>query len=129
MLESYRPPSTLTATVGALASSALLVSAASTAVPAYLASRALAGGSSSNSTDITSRQQGQAAEGTAEAQVCVDAKEEVSINNLDGSIQQPMPPDGLVPFLRWYSVEAQKMVWDVHDRLVPWMGSGSSKMH
>jgi hypothetical protein len=38
----------------------------------------------------------------------------------------PIVPEDLVPFLRWYTNNSQRLVWDVHDNLSTWLGSGAA---
>jgi hypothetical protein len=121
-LQPYQPPSPLQAAIGSAASGAVLLSAAYTAVPAYLLSRAAAGTSSSGSTDETASSSGA---GVLQEQVDKHAADGSGIEAAAaGSSSEP--PEGLLPFLRWYTGSSQQLVWDVHDRLAPWLGSGSS---
>lgn len=44
----------------------------------------------------------------------------------DNGSSSSSPPEEFFPFLRWYTGSSQQVVWDVHDSLAPWLGSGSS---
>jgi hypothetical protein len=137
-LQAYQPPSPLQAAIGSAASGAVLLSAAYIAVPAYLLSRAAAGSSSSGSTVERTGSSGEVLAPSAATDAAGSSQdgvlqEEVNKNAAGGSGSaaasagsSSAPPEGLLPFLRWYTGSSQQLVWDVHDRLAPWLGSGSS---
>jgi hypothetical protein len=114
-LQAYQPPSMLQASLGSLASGTVLLSAAYTAVPAYVLSKATGGSSAgTHEADCDKQPPQQAAAAGAPAP------------SSSSSESRPSPPDEFLPFLRWYTGSSQKLVWDVHDSLAPWLGSGSS---
>lgn len=134
-LQPYRPPGRVAATLGSLASGAVLMSTASTAVPAYVLSRAL--GSSSQQPAMSAGAGGQYG-GELQAQPASSmatqgggsssgsqSSSRAGEDTEDG--QAGAVPDGFLPFVRWYTGASQKLVWDVHDKLAPWLGSGSSR--
>jgi hypothetical protein len=106
----------LQASLGSLASGAVLLSAAYTAVPAYVLSKATGGSSTSSSSEADSEKQPPQQAAAAG----------VSVSSSSSKSDKPAPPEEFLPFLRWYTGSSQKLVWDVHDRLAPWLGSGSS---
>lgn len=126
-LQSYQPPGTLTATIGSVASGAVLLSAAYTAVPAYVLSRVTSSNGSSSREAGASRQEvQQAAVATAAASGGQTADAAAAGGSVAGSNGDSRPPSDFVSYLRWYTGSSQKLVWDVHDSLAPWLGSGSS---
>lgn len=130
-LQPYCPPGQVAATLGALTSGAVLMSAASTAVPAYVLSRALGSGSqqpvmsAGAGSEYGGELQAQPASSMATQGSCSSSGSRAG-EDTQGS-QAGAVPDGFVPFVRWYTGASQKLVWDVHDKLAPWLGSGSSR--
>jgi hypothetical protein len=130
-LPAYQPPSGMRATLGALASGAVLLSAASTALPAYVLTRVTGASSSSNSSSrpnagqqLQPQQQGAPSSQQASSETAAAGAADSS--GLSETRSEPPKREEFVPFLRRYTGTAQQLMWDVHDSLTPWLGSGSS---